>query len=306
MNREIREFVSQRSLWPGIVVALGGLLFASSPSVTLAQKVRAEVKTILEKLPLDKQEKLRDFASRVQDYINNYRWTEDQDAGEIRLSVQMVLEDISVSGEDRYRAELLVSLVSSPVSPKSDLQFYDRRCRFAYQKNEPLVHSEGVFAPLTGLLDYYVCLILGGEFDKYGKLLGDPYFQKARDVAEQGKFSRGQFTEGWDLRLEQAKKFLSEDFRKFREMKDYYFYGLTWVPEDENKARQYIRVAVDMLAEVLKKDPRLPQAHQFLDAHHMEIVDLFKTQSDRRIFATLLAIDPDPAHEKVYREHLPQ
>jgi|YelNatPaOPRAMG01_1025707.scaffolds.fasta_scaffold00009_22 hypothetical protein len=259
-----------------------------------AQEVKARVTTILKTLPLEKQERLADFGARIERYINDHTWFEDANIT-VQVQMQWMLEDISSSSEERYRAQILVS-------NNSDIQYFDKRCRFAYNPNEQIVHNEPAFTSLTALIDFYVYLIIAGELDKYGTLAGTPYYRKALDIAQQARYGLGRFNEGWDLRLELAKKLLSDEHRPFREMVDYYFYGLSLKEEDVEQARKYVAEAVRRLASLLEKDPKDDFCHKFLDAHHIEIVDLFANAADKSIFRTLMELDPD--HADTYKQHL--
>lgn len=275
-------------------IALGAIWILLICSAARAQEVKASVTTILKTLPLEKQRRLADFAEKIERYINDYEWFDDF---EITVEVQMqwLLEDISSSSEERYRAQILVS-------NNSDIQYFDKRCRFPYNPSEPLVHIDPAFTPLTALIDFYVYLIIAGELDKYGTLVGTPYYQKALDIAQQARYGLGRFNEGWDLRMDLAKRLLSEEHKPFREMVDYYFYGLSVRDENVDEARKYVAEAVKRLAQMLEKDPKNDFCHKFLDAHHIEIVDLFSEAKDKAIFRTLIEIDPD--HADVYKKYL--
>ncbi|MDZ7374906.1 MAG: DUF4835 family protein [candidate division KSB1 bacterium] len=262
--------------------------------VLLAQEVRARVTTILKTLPLEKQERLADFGAKIERYINEHTWFEDPDIT-VEVQMQWMLEDISSSSEERYRAQILVS-------NNTDIQYFDKRCRFAYNPNEPIVHNEPAFTSLTALIDFYVYLIIAGEMDKYGTLAGTPYYRKALDIAQQARYGLGRFNEGWDLRLELARKLLSDEHKPFREMVDYYFYGLSLKSDDIEQARKYVGEAVRRLASLLEKDPKDEFCHKFLDAHHIEIVDLFSGAADKSIFQLLMNLDPD--HADTYKQYV--
>ncbi len=272
------------------VLLVAGLALAGWSTQARAQRVIAEVTTILKTLPLEKQQKLADFHEKIERYIDDYDWFDEPEI-DIHIKMQWMLEDISSSSEERYRAQILVSNAS-------DIQYFDKRCRFPYNPNEPIVHNEPAFTALTGLIDYYVYLIIGGELDKYGTLMGTPYYEKARDIAEQAKFGLGRFVEGWDLRLDLARKLLSDEHKPFREMVDYYFYGLSVKDEDINEARKYVAEAVRRLANLLDEDPKNDFYNKFLDAHRNEIIDLFKDAKDKKVLVTLAQVDPD--HKKDY------
>ena len=265
-------------------------------SNTYAQSIIVTVDLELNALPDENRVKLQDFKQVLEDYLNNYKWTKDEFVGELKINWSLVLQDISVSYQDRYKAQLLVT-------NNSDVQYADKRCRFAYQKGEIPVHSDNNWESLTSLLDFYMNIIIAEEMDKFGHLLGTPYFERAKLIAEQARFGLGQFIEGWDLRVELIVNLLSERTRKYREMKDFYFYGLYFAKEDPNKARTYIKEAINMLEEIQKdEDPKFKRCTKFLEAHHIEIVELFKNSNDSQVFQKLIKLDPDRAN--IYQDNM--
>jgi len=264
---------------------------------TFAQSITVKVDLELNALPDEKREKLKDFKQILEDYLNNFQWTKNEFVGEFSIHWTLLLQDVSVSYQDRYKAQILVS-------NNSDVQYTDRRCRFAYQKGEIPVHSDNNWNSLTSLLDFYMNIIIGEEMDKFGHLLGTPYFEKAKLIAEQARFGLGQFIEGWDLRVELITDLLSDKTQKYREMKDFYFYGLYFAKEDPPKARTYIKEAINMLEEIKKEEnPKYKRSIKFIEAHHIEIIELFKDSTDKQeVFAKMIKLDPDRA--SVYSDHL--
>jgi len=279
-----------------IFVLLVIFVFGGSFSELLAQKVRATIELQLDALPDEKREKLQNFQQILENYFNNYQWTNDEFQGDLPITIQILMQDISVSYEDRYKLQIIIS-------NNSDVQYTDKRCRMAYQKGEVPIHSDNTWNSLTSLLDYFTYIIIGEEMDKFGHLLGTPYFEKAKQIAEQARFGLGQFIEGWDLRYEMIDYMLGEKYKKYRVMKDFYFYGLYFANEDPEKARKYIKEAIRMLAEIkTEEDPKYPRVEKFINAHYFEIVQLFKDSDDSDVYDILVRLDPD--REDVYRELL--
>lgn len=253
--------------------------------------MKVTVKVILDKLPLIKQEKMQDFQEKVYKYITEYEWFEPKDLPPFEVNLQLVLENVPSNVEDRYRCSILVA--------GPDVQYYDRRAIFPFQEGETLEH-DGVFTPLKGLLDFYIYLIIASEYDKLGYLEGSPYFDKAKAVMQQGKFSR--YVLGWDRREELINKIYSDNYKKFREMKDYYFYALSILQDDKKKAQEYILQALTMLEEVLTADRDLDAAKQFIDAHYQEILEIFKKSRNKKAVEILLKLDPD--RKDIYEKFL--
>lgn len=281
-----------------IVIAffIVGFAFLHHYSESFAQKLIVTVDLELNALPDEKREKLANFKQILEDYLNNYKWTNNEFVGDFNINLNMLLQDISVSFEDRYKVQLLIS-------NNSDVQYSDKRCRMEYQKGETPVHSDNNWDSLTSLLDFFMNIIIGEEMDKYGHLLGTRYFEKAKLIAEQARFGMGQFIDGWDLRVDLINYLLGEDNRKFREMKDFYFYGLYFAKEDPAKARTYCKEAINMLEEVMaKEDPRFKKCDKFIEAHYFEIVELFKNSPDRQVFEKMMKLDP--SRSNIYRDLL--
>ncbi len=275
------------------VCLISNIVFSSH---IYAQTITATVDLELNALPDEKREKLQGFKQVLEDYLNNHNWTKDEFVGEFSINWTLLLQDISVSYQDRYKAQIVIT-------NNSDVQYSDRRCRFAYQKGEIPAHSDNNWDSLTSLLDFYMNIIIAEEMDKFGNLLGTPYFEKAKLIAEQARFGLGQFIEGWDLRVELITNLLSEKTKKYREMKDFYFYGLYFAKEDPAKARTYIKEAINMLEEIKQQeDPKYKRCEKFIEAHHIEIVELFKDSNDSEIFEKMIKLDPDRAN--IYRDYL--
>ena len=253
----------------------------------VAQVVRADVQVQLDALPDEKREKLQNFQQILNDYFNNFQWTKDEFVGELPLTIQILMQDISVSYEDRYKLQIIVS-------NNSDVQYTDKRCRMEYQKGEIPMHNENTWDSLTSLLDFFTYIVIGEEMDKFGHLLGTPYFERAKVIADQARFGLGQFIEGWDLRYELIDYLLGDSYRKFREMKDFYFYGLYFAKEDPARAKRYMKEAVRMLKEFKAEEkPKYPRVDAFINAHFNEIVSLFKGSQDQEVHDILVELDPD-------------
>ena len=271
---------------------LSALWMFFSPEDVSAQKINGHVRIQLERLPLLKQKKLKDFAEDIEYYINNYDWTGESDDFEIPFAVQIFLTDKSVSFEERYAGTLLIS-------NNSDIQYTDKYWIFPYQAEERLMHNENAYDPFTGVLEFYIYLILGGEYDKYGKFLGTPFFEKAKLISEQAKFN-SQFIYGWEEREIKIERIMHDDYISFRVMKDTFYLGLDYVGEEDSTAQKYLRHALDQLDDILTDNPDHKDAIQFLKAHHIDFINVLK--DDRDAIELLMIIDPD--NEEAYKKYL--
>lgn len=285
------SFISDVKKWMTFLTLLG--VFGGGLVGTVsAQKIRSQVRLMLERLPLEKQQRLKDFAEDIETYINDSDWTGEHSDEEIPVTIQIFLMDKSVSYEDRYSGTFVIT-------NNMDLQYYDKYWVFPYQPGDQLFHSENEFHPFTGCLDFYICLIIGGEYDKYGRFMGTPYFEKAKNISNQAKFN-SLYILGWQERSILIDKILSEEYKTFRTMKDLFFLGLSYVGEEDTTAQKYCGQALSLLDKIITEDPEDEEALHFLQAHHMEYIDIFKDKKE--VLETLLRLDPENAD--TYRRHI--
>jgi hypothetical protein len=266
-----------------------------SQSPLFGQTIATKVHVIIDKLPIEKQERMKNFDIVVKDYLEKANWFLEDDAIPIEITLQMFLTDIPSNIEDRYLCELLVS--------SSDVQYFDKRVRFPFQPGTQLVYSEQSADPLTSVLNFYVNMVIGNELDKYSGFGGDVYFKRAQSIAALGKFVRTEFVRGWPEREELIKQVFVEPFVTFRKMKDFYFYGIYVRDKSISEARKNLKTALDMLETVIEKQGDLEEPRQFLNAHYLEFIDVFKGSEDKdEIFKKLIKLDPD--HKESYEVHV--
>jgi len=281
-----------KSFTSGTIKFLAGIILAAQFgfSSACAQQIESTVKVLLERLPLEKQRKLKNFSDEIENYLNDYDWTENSD-DHFTITTQIFLQDVSVNYEDRYSGTFVIS-------NNSDIQFYDKYWIFPYQAGEPIFHDETQYNPFTGFIDFYVYLVLGSEYDKFGKFLGTPFFEKAKHIANQSSYNV-QFNKGWKERTRLIDYILSDDNKPFREVKDAYFLGRSYIGEEDSTAKKYCRKALFMLEDVIAKNKLKDIVKHFIEAHHLEFIDMFK--DDQEVMDLLIRIDPDRA--KVYRKY---
>ena len=256
-----------------------------------AQKLVSAVKMIMERLPLEKQKKLENFGSDIQTYINDFDWTGTDSDYEIPLSIQIYLQDMSASYEERYAGTFLISNTV-------DIQYYDKYWRFPHQAEDRLIHDETVYQSFTGFINFYVNLVLGAEFDKWGSLAGAPFFEKAKQINDQARFD-AQFILGWEERTKLLQKITGQDNVPFRKSKSLFFTALNAAEGDTSVTRTCLQ-GVAMIESVLKKDSEHKDALDFLKAHYLQIAEILK--NDDGALQRLIAIDPE--HKEAYQRFI--
>jgi hypothetical protein len=267
------------------------LLFVTS--LCFGQVLKSSVGVSYEHLPLEEHQYLDDLKMQIEDYINNYAWTEDEYETDIDLTIYIIIENVQQkSYEKMFKAQFQTKSVSGE-------SFYDKEWEFPYRKGYPMEHNNVQFDPLCHFLDYYANLVLAGELDTYGLLLGTPYYDTAQDLANRAILS--QYSRGWSRRLEELQKITNIRTRPLREAKPDFFEAIYLLQEGkENEAREYGMKVMDAIEKVVEEQPNNKYLKMFFDAHHVTIAELFTNHNE----ILLRLADYDSNHRETYRDKM--
>jgi len=260
-----------------------------------AQVLHVTVEVDYKHLPLNEQQYLKDFAGAVEDYFNNYAWTEDEYESDIEVSIYMIIETVQQkSFEKIYKAQFQIKSVSGE-------GFYDKEWEFPYQPGAALDHNKTQFDALTHFLDYYAALILAGELDSYGELLGTPYYNNAQDIANRGILS--QYSRGWNTRLQELQKITHSYTLPLREAKPNFFEAAYQLQQGKLKeARTYGLKVIENIEKVLHQQPNNKYLKMFFDAHYQTFAEIFR--GDQQTLDLLMRVDSP--HRDTYQEMMNQ
>ena len=255
------------------------------------QVIKSTAEVSYNHLPLEEHQYIEDLDMQIQDYLNNYAWTEDEYETDIDVTIYIIIETVQKkSFEKMYKAQFQIKSVSGE-------SFYDKNWEFPYQPGYPMEHNKVQFDPLCHFIDFYVYLVLGGELDTYGLLLGTQYYDKAHDIANRGILS--QYSRGWSERLNELQKITNTRTRPLREAKPDFFEALYLLQEgNEKEARVYALKVIDAIEKVVKEQPNNKYLKMFFDAHNNELAELFRNDVD--VLSRL--VDYDSNHRQVYRD----
>lgn len=281
--------------WLGLVL-LCSVLAGLIPLQTKAQMLKSTIDLDITRLSQEKQKRIEGLPEALQQYIDDSRWTDEQHNFEVPLSFIMAeMQDLSTTYEDRYSTKLRIS-------NNRDIQYQDKYCRFPYQVNDPLFRDDTNYDPLTGLVDFYVYMVLGGEMDKRAILGGTPFYQKAEEMCTNAGFGRSEFHLGWDRRKELIEHTLSKKMETFRKLQAIFFRAKVYHVNGEGaKARQYCRVVILELGKMYDKNSEDERVKDFFKYHYFEIGELFEENKDPALFQRLIELDPD--HREEYEKY---
>ncbi len=252
-----------------------------------SQKVTASFKVIKDKLQGKNIDFLEGLEQKSADYVNNYDWTKNDDPTPLKLEFQLYLERISDDAEGKKISATMYC------TNGRELQFLDTDCSFYFSRSTSFYNDESRIDGYLSLIDFYLCLFIGDEWDAIGRFKGSAYFQKAKSIASQAKNLVSYNVSGWDGRMSTADRFLDPRYQDYRIMKDIYFEGLYRIENGEVvTGRSMLLDAVKKMEVLLGQIMTKNHTERFIQVHYLEICKAFAKANDKSILDRLMNIDP--------------
>ena len=287
-----------------------GLVLGLLTSVTLVQpavgqELACEVQIDRSQLSGSEFSFLDDLQRRIEEYMNQQNWTEDQflPAEKIACSMQIIfLEAVSVT---EFRTRLIVTS-RRPIHGTSQstivLRINDPEWQFEYSRGTSLRYDPSRYNALTSVLDFYANLILGYDYDTFSELGGTLYFEAARRIANEAK---GSGDPGWSTttsdrnRRELIDDVLSQRHQPLR--RAYYRYhlkGLDRFVKDPEKARTEVLGVLESLQELTRTLSDSYPLDLFFATKYQELTAMYaEGELSNRAYNLLTQIDPGHSSE---------
>ncbi len=266
------------------------ILIAFFNSMLFSQVLKVSVTIDPANLPDDELNAISTLPDKVEQYFNSYEWVEDEYEYDVNCRVRIIIQTVQQKTHEKvYLAQFLIT-------SESGEYFYDKLWEFPYDQSRSLSHFKSQFDPLTHFLDFYAYMILAGELDTNDYLKGNPLYEKARDIANQGQISR--YPKGWTSRMNTVLMITDARTRPLREVKPDFFEALYLL--DEGKRGEALNLAKKVLEgikKVYKMQPNNLYLQYFFNSHYQELADLFRGVNSA--LETLVEIDSK--HRENYR-----
>lgn len=275
------------------------------------QEFNCKVTMNTENLTTEAKDNIVGFDTRIQEYINSYRWTQD-DLGNEKIECNI---DIFFKGsptEHNYVAQVFIGSQRNIYKSEKNtgmVRIFDDKWEFTYVRNQPIYHNNPQFDPVTSFIDFYIYIILGFDYDSYKLYDGTQFFQTAYEIASKARSGGGSV--GWDQklsglynRIQFIEELINPKYKLIREaFYNYHYKGLDLLSRNKQKALDNIFKSVEIIGNFQKKNnERSLLVKMFFDTKYLEICDIFLELKDPDIFKNLMSLDP--AHQKNYEEYL--
>jgi hypothetical protein len=256
-------------------------------NVCLAQEFNCRVKINDQQVQISDKSIFRSLEQRLQEFINNTRWTNEPIATNERIDLNI---EIILSGYDQNTYEFRASAIIQSRRPvfgsnynTTLLSFNDENWDFKYQEQDRLEFQDGQYlGDLSSLMSFYAFYVIGLDFDSFASEGGTPYFNKAFQIANLAQQTSARA--GWKpfersirTRYNLIDNILNERFRPLRNA--YYIYhrkALDQFAKDPFQGRKQIMLALEQVKKVFKISPNTVMLLVFFDAKSDELVNIFK------------------------------
>ncbi|MGA0558353.1 DUF4835 family protein [Larkinella sp. VNQ87] len=252
----------------------------------------------------------------ITDFMNNRRWTTDAFNPEERINCKLVIDILKVPSQNYYEGRAQV-IVLRPVYGSNyetvTLRYIDNSFNFPFRPNNPMFFNENTYAPeneLTSLLAFHALIMLGVDYDSFGKQGGKLFFQRAYNVMSLANQSAGGGAWGaqGDIRNRYwlIENLQSQQFVPYHDaLYTYHRQVLDNFTANPAIARQQTLEVLSTIRQVSQLRPNSVVINTFFDAKGEELFNIMNegSREERQQAFTLLSA-LDPAKTEVYRKLL--
>ncbi len=252
---------------------------------------------------------ITELPADIENYLNNYRWTNDRYEEHERILCNMQILLTGVDSNFNFTSEVVITMrrpIYNTNQQSLTIVLSDNNWRFHYPRNKNMINDDLQFDDLTSFLDFYAYIMLGFDYDSFAELGGSQHFRSAENVFELGQNSGVQ---GWgrSIGAQRNRYGLITDLRNpaYEDLRKaiyrYHRLGLDQFTIDPQIARNQILNAL----ELLRNNKRVTNNNYLFDiffsTKYTELVALFRDAGvETRLEAYNLLRDVDPAHSSEY------
>lgn len=284
------------------------MIFLSSIPL-FAQEIEATVTVNKDRISRTGIDHVNDLAKQIQDYINNFKWTDQvyQEKERLNCTIQINLND--VTDNLLFSASIVIQLnrpIYGTTQNTPTLVLLDNNWSFSYQPNRVFIHDEFQFDDIASLIDFYMYLILGYDGDTFANLGGTKYLNKANSIHDLANTSN---SPGWTRNTRQGRAILiqsltSPNYENLRAaIYTYHRLGLDLFTQNPETARKNIYAALEKIKENRKVITEIYPFDLFFNTKYRELTSIFMdAETTQKVNVYSLLIEVDPSHITKYDE----
>lgn len=280
----------------------------------MAQELHCHISVNAMKLEGTNRMVFQTLQQALYEFMNNRSWTDHQYEEGERIECTMILTLNEQVGSDEYKGMLNVQL-RRPVFNSSYhspiLNFVDNNLHFKYIENTPLEFTDGTHLDnLTSTLAFYAYIVLGYDYDTFGPLGGQRYFERAQEIVDRAQSAPER---GWRAyegdrknRYWLANNLLSDKYRGFRRaLYTYHRLGMDQLADKMTEGRGQVLRALEEIQRVHRSrpDPDMLVIQLFNESKREEIINLFsEAPSNEKARCSNIMVEVDKINASRYTQ----
>jgi hypothetical protein len=274
------------------------------------QDVEATVSVIHPKVQITNTQIFTSLQQSISQFVNQRLWCSDKVTSIEKFKITFLIDvtayelnsnNFSATVQVQATRPVFGSTYTTVIFNQLDMDF-----NFQYQEFQAMEYqlNANVYN-LTGMLAFYVNVVLGLNYDSYASEGGTPYYQKARDI-----INASQSIDGWRPNDGQSLKnrfylidnILNDRYLPVRKaLYAYHLNGLDIMHKDVVKGRDEIVKALESFEELTRIYPNSMLVKVFFNAKYKELIEIFKgASSAEQTKAIELLSRMDPANKLFY------
>jgi len=268
------------------LTAFWSLLFLLVFQGVQAQEFDVRISVNFPALQLADPSVFQSLEAQLNEFFNGQAWTDldladyEKIKGNINITITKEESATSFSGE----MDLVISRPVYGSGYETTLfNFRDPNIAFSYEPARPLTYSENSFTDnLSATLAFYAYFILGLDGDSFALYGGDPYYTKARQIADRIPVSMQTEQTGWTQKGNNRNRYrmISEIFDPAlrgtrRAWYNYHRLGLEEMGQNPEQGRSTMLESLYALQEVYKNEPNSMIVNVFFLAKALELNEVF-------------------------------
>ena len=259
------------------------LLVALAFSMAIpAQELNCVVTVNSDQVGQTNQQIFRTLERSLNDFVNKNKWTNRIYRENERVNARMFIT-VTQYESDRFEANIQIQSTRPVFNTSYEspvFNYKDNAFNFQYQEFQPLVYNPNSFdSNLTGVISYYVYVMLGLDADTFSLEGGNDFYRQAQNIVTQAQSSS---YSGWSQetgdrsRFELVDNLLSNSFREYRiAMYNYHRKGLDILADNNSTGKQIVAGSLRLFETLIKRRPNAFLIQTFFDAKSEEIQNIF-------------------------------
>ena len=272
-----------------------------------AQEINCRIQVNSDKIEGTNKEIFNTLSNNLTEFINTRKWTDAIFLEEERINCNFIFT-ISETAGGYYTGDVQIQ-ANRPVFNSGYttplFNFKDANLRFSYSQFDRFVYEDNSYeSNLLALVAYYINVILGLNFDSFGRYGGTKYFEKAEMVVALAQSSDDP---GWQAFQSERNRYAlisnlqDERLKRLRDVNyEYHRLGLDEMSANVEKGRSKIYSILPYLRELNRAKPFSVALQLFAESKRDELIDMFRNatpKEKREVYDVLLEILPTQSNK---------